>query len=91
MECKVTQIIELDDRKGEQIDGWLVLGEVIAVHIDKSLIKDGIHQTALARPILLPEETIWSSRKTDCSRWRNHRIPMSLCFGDREPVRYSIR
>jgi len=28
------------------------LGEVVAVHIDKALIKDGVYQTALARPIV---------------------------------------
>ena len=31
---------------------WLTLGEVVAVHIDKALIKDGVYQTALARPIV---------------------------------------
>ncbi|MEH2545748.1 flavin reductase (DIM6/NTAB) family NADH-FMN oxidoreductase RutF [Bradyrhizobium sp. AZCC 2262] len=34
------------------MQGWLVLGEVVAVYIDKSLIKDGVYQTALANPIL---------------------------------------
>jgi hypothetical protein len=28
------------------------LGEVVAVHIDKRFIKDGVYQTALARPIV---------------------------------------
>src|SRR5438128_7767703 len=36
----------------EKVQGWLVLGEVVAVYIDKSLIKDGVYQTALANPIL---------------------------------------
>ena len=27
------------------------LGEVVAVHIDKAFIKEGVYQTALARPI----------------------------------------
>ena len=30
----------------------LTLGEVVAVHIDKAMIKDGVYQTALARPIV---------------------------------------
>ena len=33
-------------------DAWLTLGEVVAVHIDKSMIRDGVYQTALARPIV---------------------------------------
>ncbi|MDE5447035.1 flavin reductase family protein [Bradyrhizobium sp. CSA207] len=52
MECKVTEIIEFKNWKGEKVGGWLVLGEVVAVYIDKSLIKDGVYQTALANPIL---------------------------------------
>lgn len=31
---------------------WLVLGEVVAVHIDQSLIAEGVYQTAEAHPIL---------------------------------------
>jgi flavin reductase (DIM6/NTAB) family NADH-FMN oxidoreductase RutF len=52
MECKVTEIVQFKNWKGEKVEGWLVLGEVIAVYIDMSLIKDGIYQTALANPIL---------------------------------------
>ncbi|STS89360.1 nitrilotriacetate monooxygenase component B [Klebsiella variicola] len=33
-------------------DTWLVLGEVVAVHIDESLLDNGIYQTARAQPIL---------------------------------------
>jgi flavin reductase (DIM6/NTAB) family NADH-FMN oxidoreductase RutF len=51
-ECKVTQIIQLQTANGGKTDGWLTLGEVVAVHIDKSLIVDGVYQTALARPIV---------------------------------------
>lgn len=29
-----------------------MLGEVVAVHIDESLLEDGIYQTARAQPIL---------------------------------------
>ena len=31
---------------------WLTLGEVVAVHIDKAMIKDGVYLTALAHPIV---------------------------------------
>jgi flavin reductase (DIM6/NTAB) family NADH-FMN oxidoreductase RutF len=51
-ECKLTRVIQLQNSKGEKVGGWLTLGEVVAVHIDKSLIKDGVYQTALARPIV---------------------------------------
>ena len=52
MECKVVDIIRHKSAAGVPADGWLVLGEVVAVHIDDSLIVDGVYQTALARPIL---------------------------------------
>jgi flavin reductase (DIM6/NTAB) family NADH-FMN oxidoreductase RutF len=51
-ECKVTQIIQLQGADGAKANAWLTLGEVVAVHIDKSLIKDGVYQTALAHPIV---------------------------------------
>ncbi|HIB5982854.1 TPA: flavin reductase family protein [Klebsiella pneumoniae] len=37
---------------GNPVDTWLVLGEVVAVHIDESLLDNGIYQTARAQPIL---------------------------------------
>jgi flavin reductase (DIM6/NTAB) family NADH-FMN oxidoreductase RutF len=51
-ECRLTQIIQLQGADGRKVQGWLTLGEVVAVHIDKSMIKDGVYQTALARPIV---------------------------------------
>ena len=51
-ECKLTQIIQLQGADGEKAQAWLTLGEVVAVHIDKALIKDGVYQTGLARPIV---------------------------------------
>lgn len=51
-ECKVTQIVQLQDRHGAEVPGWLVLGEAVAIHIDKALLEDGVYQTARARPIL---------------------------------------
>ena len=51
-ECRLTQIIQLQDAGGQKVQGWLTLGEVVAVHIDKAMIRDGVYQTALARPIV---------------------------------------
>ncbi len=51
-ECKLSQIIQLQGADGRKAEAWLTLGEVVAVHIDKRLIVDGVYQTALARPIL---------------------------------------
>lgn len=51
-ECRTTQIIQLTAHDGRGLDSWLVLGEVVRIHIDPALIEDGIYQTARARPIL---------------------------------------
>jgi flavin reductase (DIM6/NTAB) family NADH-FMN oxidoreductase RutF len=52
MECKLCDIIRLKGADGREAQAWLTLGEVVAVHIDKALIQDGIYQTAAARPIV---------------------------------------
>ena len=51
-ECKVAQIVQLQGADGVKANAWLTLGEVVAVHIDKAMIKDAVYQTALARPIV---------------------------------------
>ena len=51
-ECKRTQILQLQGADGAQVDTWLVLGEVVAVHIDKALLKDGVYDTAAAGHVL---------------------------------------
>jgi len=51
-ECRVTQSIQLQTAAGALVEAWLTLGEVVAVHIDKLLLKDGIYDTAAAQPIL---------------------------------------
>ena len=51
-ECKVSDIVRLKGADGKAADAWLTLGEVVAVHIDKAMIKDGVYQTAAAHPIV---------------------------------------
>ena len=51
-ECRLCDIIQLKGANGEKAQAWLTLGEVVAVHIDKAMIKDGVYQTAMARPIV---------------------------------------
>jgi len=51
-ECKVTQIIQLQQASGETVPTWLVLGEVVGVHIAAASLKDGMYDTAAAGHIL---------------------------------------
>ena len=51
-ECRCTQIVQLQSASGDKISTWLVLGEVVAVHIAQSLLKEGIYDTAAAEHVL---------------------------------------
>lgn len=51
-ECKVSQVIQLTSAAGEKVDTWMVFGEVVAVHIDKRFLKDGVYDTTAPHPIL---------------------------------------
>ena len=51
-ECKLIEIMQLRGANGQKAQAWLTLGEVVAVHINKDFIKDGVYQTALAHPIV---------------------------------------
>jgi flavin reductase (DIM6/NTAB) family NADH-FMN oxidoreductase RutF len=51
-ECKATQIFQLQGLDGVKVQTWMVLGEVIAVHIREDLLVNGIYNTAGADHIL---------------------------------------
>ena len=51
-ECRVSQIVQLQAADGQKVPTWLVLGEVVAVHILQTLLKDGVYDTAHAGHIL---------------------------------------
>jgi flavin reductase (DIM6/NTAB) family NADH-FMN oxidoreductase RutF len=51
-ECRLTQLVQLQTAQGTTVPSWLVLGEVVGVHIDPALLRDGIYDTAAARPVL---------------------------------------
>ncbi len=51
-ECRVTDIIQLHSHAGVPAESWLVLGEVVAVHISRALLHDGVFDTFGAGIIL---------------------------------------
>ncbi len=51
-ECRVTQVVQLQGADGTQLDTWLTMGEVVAVHIDRALLKNGVYDTATAQHVL---------------------------------------
>lgn len=51
-ECRVSQVVQLTSAAGAAIESWLVLGEVVGVHIAQRLLKDGVYDTANAGHVL---------------------------------------
>lgn len=52
LECKLLQIIQLHDLVGKPLEQYLVLGQVVGVHIDPAFLVNGRFDTAAAQPIL---------------------------------------
>ena len=52
MECRLSQLVQLTTAAGEGVNTWLVLGEVVGVHIREDLLEDGVYNTAKAQPVL---------------------------------------
>lgn len=51
-ECRVSQHLRLQGADGRLVDTWLILGEVVGVHIRRDLLRDGIYDTAAAQPVM---------------------------------------
>jgi flavin reductase (DIM6/NTAB) family NADH-FMN oxidoreductase RutF len=51
-ECRLTQMVQLTTAAGVEVATWLVLGEVVAIHIDRALIEGGLYQAQAALPVL---------------------------------------
>lgn len=52
MECKLTDVVQLKNAQGEAVSSWFIMGEVVGVHIDTSLIENGVYQTLKGEPVM---------------------------------------
>jgi len=52
LECKLLQIVQLRNLEGKPLEQYLVLGQVVGVHIARAYLVNGRFDTAAARPIL---------------------------------------
>jgi flavin reductase (DIM6/NTAB) family NADH-FMN oxidoreductase RutF len=52
LECKLLQIVQLHDLAGKPLEQYLVLGQVVGVHINTAYLVNGRFDTAAAQPIL---------------------------------------
>lgn len=51
LECKVTEIIEPKSLSGEPSDSVMIFGQVVGIHIDEAILRDGRIDMGLARPV----------------------------------------
>jgi flavin reductase (DIM6/NTAB) family NADH-FMN oxidoreductase RutF len=51
-ECQLSDLSQQRSYAANLLDRWLVPGEVIGAHVHKSVLENGVYQTAKARPIL---------------------------------------
>jgi flavin reductase (DIM6/NTAB) family NADH-FMN oxidoreductase RutF len=51
MECRVVHHLELHDIAGRPANQFLVIGQVVGIHLDERLIVDGVVETSTVRPI----------------------------------------
>jgi flavin reductase (DIM6/NTAB) family NADH-FMN oxidoreductase RutF len=51
LECRLVQMIQLQDVNGSTIDQFLTIGQVVGVHIDRAYLKDGLFDLLGTRPI----------------------------------------
>ena len=52
LECKLLQIVELRDLDGHSTDQFLILGQVVGVHIAPAFLRDGIFDLRAAHPVM---------------------------------------
>jgi flavin reductase (DIM6/NTAB) family NADH-FMN oxidoreductase RutF len=51
LECKVTQVVRLLDMTGAQTDRYLVMGQVVGIHVDERFLVNGMLDIAAMKPI----------------------------------------
>jgi flavin reductase (DIM6/NTAB) family NADH-FMN oxidoreductase RutF len=51
LECRLLRVVDLADLDGVPAAYRLVIGQVVGVHVDRDYLRDGLFDTAAARPI----------------------------------------
>jgi flavin reductase (DIM6/NTAB) family NADH-FMN oxidoreductase RutF len=51
LECRVAQSFQLKDASGRALEGWMIIGEVVGVHIADAYLRDGRFDTLAAVPL----------------------------------------
>lgn len=52
LECRLLQIVRLRDLEGHDTESYVVFGQVVAVHINRACLVDGLYDTGAAAPLM---------------------------------------
>lgn len=52
LECRLLQIVHLRDLDGNEMNQFVVFGQVVGVHIDRAVLRDGLFDTWAAAPVM---------------------------------------
>ncbi len=52
LECRLLQVVALHDLDHRPTSSWLVIGQVVGVHIRRTFLVDGLFDTGAAHPIM---------------------------------------
>ncbi|EKT53013.1 flavin reductase family protein [Providencia burhodogranariea] len=73
MECVVTQYQQLKRADGSLLDTWMVMGEVVMVHINQQVLEQGEYNTAQQQPLLRaggPADYFWIEEQQKLQMYR---------------------
>ena len=52
LECKLLQIVRLQDLEGKPLEQYVAIGQVVGVHLHPAYLKDGLFDLQTAQPIM---------------------------------------
>lgn len=51
LECVLVEEIQLKDRHGNAVDQYMIIGEIVGIHIDDAVVRNGRFDVTLAEPL----------------------------------------
>ncbi|HHR5905780.1 TPA: flavin reductase family protein [Providencia alcalifaciens] len=73
LECVVTEYQQLKRADGSLLDTWMVMGEVVMVHIDKTTLEQGLYNSARQKPLMRaggPADYYWIEEQQKLEMYR---------------------
>ncbi|MEQ5138641.1 flavin reductase family protein [Providencia alcalifaciens] len=73
MECVVTEYQQLKRADGSLLDTWMIMGEVVMVHIDEATLEQGLYNSARQKPLMRaggPADYYWIEEQQKLEMYR---------------------